>query len=120
MAKQASVFNSAKKGRYNNFESFANQKFWNIFSKILGYTNEKFPERPWTQQLEKDSVVEIKENNLKTTKEINVEEILHSETPFAAVLMDGKKNAIVFFVKLTDDAWVSGPDLAPQKFLLSQ
>ena len=100
MAKQASVFNSAKKGRYNNFKSFTNQKFWNIFSKILGYTNEKFPERPWTQQLEKDSVVEIKENNLKTTKEINVEEILHSETPFAAVLMDGKKNTIVFYVKL--------------------
>ena len=97
MAKQASVFNSAKKGRYNNFESFANQKFWNIFSKILGYTNEKFPERPWTQQLEKDSVVEIKENNLKTTKEINVEEILHSETPFAAVLMDGKKKYDCFF-----------------------
>ena len=22
--------------------------------------------------------------------------------------------------ELTDDAWVSGPDLAPQKFLLSQ
>jgi len=72
MAKQASVFNSAKKG----------------------YTNEKFPERPWTQQLEKDSVVEIKENNLKTTKEINVEEILHSETPFAAVLMDDAEGKI--------------------------
>ena len=24
------------------------------------------------------------------------------------------------YVYLTDDAWVSGPDLAPQKFLLSQ
>ena len=24
------------------------------------------------------------------------------------------------FYDLTDDAWVSGPDLAPQKFLLSQ
>ena len=23
-------------------------------------------------------------------------------------------------IRLTDDAWVSGPDLAPQKFLLSQ
>ena len=32
MAKQASVFNSAKKGRYNNFESFANQNF-EIFSQ---------------------------------------------------------------------------------------
>ena len=68
MAKQMSVFNSAKKG----------------------YENQEFPERPWTQQVENDSVVEIHENNLKTTKEINVEEILHSETPFAAVLMDGK------------------------------
>ena len=41
--------------------------------------------------------MEIKENNLKTTKEINVEEILHSETPFAAVLMDGKKKYDCFF-----------------------
>jgi len=72
MAKQMSVFNSAKKG----------------------YENQQFPERPWTQQVEKDSVVEIHENNLKTTKEINVEEILHTETPFAAVLMDDAEGKI--------------------------
>ena len=34
-------------------------------------------------------------------------------------VMFNKKNWIVI-QHLTDDAWVSGPDLAPQKFLLSQ
>ena len=31
-----------------------------------------------------------------------------------------EKYVTVTIQELTDDAWVSGPDLAPQKFLLSQ
>ena len=38
------------------------------------------------------------------------------------VAMDdwAKKMRYLPNITLTDDAWVSGPDLAPQKFLLSQ
>jgi len=68
MAKQMSVFNSAKKG----------------------VANQDLPARPWAQQTENESRLEINaaEKAVKATKDINVEEIVHTEVPFAAVILD--------------------------------
>ena len=70
MAKQMSVFNSAKKGVFNN----------------------DLPARPWAQQAENESRLEIFETEkvVKATKDINNEEIVHTEVPFAAVILDSK------------------------------
>ena len=75
MAKQMSVFNSAKKGVFNN----------------------DLPARPWAQQAENESRLEINEDEktVKITKDANVEEILHTEEPFAAVILDSMYNTIV-------------------------
>ena len=65
-----SVFNSAKKGVFNN----------------------DLPARPWAQQAENESRLEIFETEkvVKATKDINNEEIVHTEVPFAAVILDSK------------------------------
>lgn len=68
MAKQKSVFNSAKKGVHN----------------------QPLPERPWAQQAEKEPCLALDEKDVKTTKDVNVEEIVHTEIPFASVILDGK------------------------------
>ena len=69
MAKQKSVFNSAKKGIDDN----------------------SLPPRPWAQQGENEPSIVLDEESktLKTTKKINVEEILYTEKPFASVLLEG-------------------------------
>ena len=69
MAKQKSVFNSSKKG----------------------INNQDLPPRPWTQQGENEPSIVLDEESktLKTTKKINVEEILYNEKPFASVLLEG-------------------------------
>ena len=85
MAKQTSVFNSAKKGVHNN----------------------DLPARPWAQQAENESRLEIfeAEKLVKTTKDINNEEIVHTEVPFAAVILDSKysgeqrRQSFLFLVK---------------------
>merc|ERR1711963_432163 len=64
MAKQFSVFNSAKGG----------------------VENKAFPPRPWSQQVEDASKLEIRDKVTKVTKDVNIEEIVHHETPFAAAI----------------------------------
>ena len=64
MAKQFSVFNSAKGG----------------------VENKAFPPRPWSQQVEDASKLEIRDKVTKVNKDINIEEIVHHETPFAAAI----------------------------------
>ena len=73
MAKQKSVFNSSKKGIDNN----------------------ALPPRPWAQQAENEPsmVLDEESKSLKTTKNINVEEILYTEKPFASVLLEGNQKA---------------------------
>ena len=64
-----------------------------------GYKNEEFPARPWAQQLDKESCLEIQDKILKTKDDINFEEIVHTETPFAAVVE-------------SKSLWLSGLDMA--------
>ena len=71
MAKQKSVFNSAKKG----------------------IVNQDLPERPWAQQAEKESLLSFDDEKSRTVqikKDANIEEILHNEEPLAAVMLNGK------------------------------
>lgn len=58
-----------------------------------GIANQDLPQRPWTQQIEKEPCIELDEKAkaVKAKKDINVEEILHNELPFAAVVMEGEK-----------------------------
>ena len=74
MAKQKSVFNSAKKGLADNI----------------------MPPRPWTQaaeNAENETKLDLDENSksLKLIKNANVEEILYSEKPLASVVLEGGK-----------------------------
>lgn len=70
MAKQKSVFNSAKKGIHN----------------------QELPARPWAQQAGNESslVFHEKEKLVKANKDVNIEEIVHTEKPLACVILDGK------------------------------
>merc|ERR1711963_447125 len=72
MAKQFSVFNSAKGG----------------------VENKAFPPRPWSQQVEDASKLEIRDKVTKVTKDVNIEEIVHHETPFAAAIEVEAENKI--------------------------
>ena len=74
MAKQKSVFNSAKKG----------------------VEDQTLPPRPWTQaaeNAEKEPPLVLDENtkSLKIAKDANIEEILYAEKPFASVLLANNK-----------------------------
>ena len=76
MAKQKSVFNSAKKG----------------------LDDATMSPRPWTQaaenvQNENKLVLDENSKSLKLVKNANVEEILYSEKPFASVVLDEGKAA---------------------------
>ena len=70
MAKQKSVFNATK--------------------KVL--ENQEMPARPWAQQAEKESSLEMDEQNkiVKANMDINVEQIVHTELPYASVILDSK------------------------------
>lgn len=71
MAKQMSVFNASKKG----------------------IENKDLPLRPWAQQIQNESSIELDEKAkaVKAKRDVNVQEIIHNELPFAAVVMEGGK-----------------------------
>ena len=75
-----------KSNERERWRSKLSKQFSVLDSAKGGEENKDLPERPWNQQAEDASKLEIRDNVTKVVKDINIEEIVHHETPFAAAI----------------------------------
>ena len=75
-----------KSNERERWRSKISKQFSVLNSANGGEENKDLPHRPWSQQAEDASKLEIRDDVTKATKDINIEEIVHHETPFAAAI----------------------------------
>jgi len=83
-----------KSNERERWRSKISKQFSVLNSANGGEENKDLPHRPWSQQAEDAFKLEIRDDVTKATKDINIEEIVHHETPFAAAIEVEAENKI--------------------------